>query len=72
MVRKKQTAPKPHISQLLGPQQAWLVGLSRGLEHALERYDGDKVGMRKAVALARETAEETRAAFEEEFPEAQS
>lgn len=57
---------------LTGPQHAWLVGLSRGLEHALERYDGDKVGMRKAVTLARETAQEAQAAFEEAFPEVQS
>lgn len=64
----KTSAPSP----LTGPQQAWLVGLSRGLEHALQRHDGDKVGMRKAVALARETAEEAQAAFEQRFPEAQS
>lgn len=60
------------LSHLPGPQQAWLVGLSRGLQHALERHDGDEVGMRKAVRLAREAAREARAAFEDEFPEAQS
>lgn len=60
----------PSQTHLPGPQQAWLVGLSRGLQHALERYDGSKVGMRKAVALARETAQEAQAAFESEFPEA--
>lgn len=65
-------ANPPAPTYLTGSQQAWLVGLSRGLEHALERYDGDNVGMRKAVALARETAEEAQAAFEQRFPEAQS
>jgi hypothetical protein len=65
--------PKPHIPAFLpGPQQAWLVGLSRGLEHALQRHDGDKVGMRKAVRLAREAAREARDAFNDEFPEVQS
>lgn len=68
MPRIKQKAPT-HIP---GPQQAWLVGLSRGLEHALERHDGSKLGMEKAVRLARNAAREARAAFEDEFPEAQS
>jgi hypothetical protein len=58
------TTQKPALP---GPQQAWLVGLSRGLEHALERFDGSKIGMRKAVLLARETARAAREAFEEEF-----
>lgn len=63
MPRKTTTPP----SVPTGPQQAWLVGLSRGLEHALERFDGSKIGMHKAVLLARETAHAARQAFEEEF-----
>ena len=55
-------------THLPGPQQAWLVGLSRGLEHALEKHDGSKIGMRKAVLLARETARAAQDAFEEAFP----
>lgn len=66
------TTSQPLPPHLPGPQQAWLVGLSRGLQHALERHDGTKIGMRKAVLLARETARAAQEAFEQEFPEAQS